>query len=77
MTRKTVNKNNKIGMKIKLERIKLGISQEELAERAYLNKNTIGLIERGEQSPTVDTVEAIANALGLPLQEMFNFNFNF
>lgn len=75
MTRKTVNKNNKIGMKIKLERIKLGISQEELAERAYLNKNTIGLIERGEQSPTVDTVEAIANALGLPLQEMFNFNF--
>ncbi|MFR1671568.1 MAG: helix-turn-helix domain-containing protein [Candidatus Gastranaerophilaceae bacterium] len=75
MTRKTVNKNNKIGMKIKLERIKLGISQEELAERAYLNKNTIGLIERGEQSPTVDTVEAIANALGLSLQEMFNFNF--
>lgn len=75
MTRKTVNKNNKIGMKIKLERIKLGISQEELAERAYLNKNTIGLIERGEQSPTVDTVEAIASALGLSLQEMFNFNF--
>lgn len=75
MTKKDVNKNNKIGIKIKLERTKLGISQEELAERANLNKNTIGLIERGEQSPSVDTVQAIADAFGLTLQQMFDFNF--
>lgn len=73
MTKKSVN--SKIGTKIRIERIKLGISQEELAERADLNKNTIGLIERGEQSPSIDTVQAIADAFGLSLQEMFNFNF--
>lgn len=68
-------KINNIGMKIRIERTKRRMSQEELAELANLSRPTIGAIERGENSPSVDTVEAIANALGLPLQEMFNFNF--
>lgn len=68
-------KINNIGMKIRIERTKRRMSQEELAELANLSRPTIGAIERGENSPSVDTVEAIANALGLSLQEMFNFNF--
>ena len=67
-------KNSKIGLKIKLERTKLGISQEELGNRARLNKNTIGLIERGEQSPSFDTMEAIATAFGMTVQELCNFD---
>lgn len=74
MTSKNINKNNKIGLKIKLERTKLDISQEELGFRAGLNKNTIGLIERGEQSPTFDTMEAIATAFGMTVQELCNFD---
>ena len=74
MTNKIIKKNNKIGLKIKLERTKLGISQEELGCHAGLNKNTIGLIERGEQSPTFDTMEAIANAFGITVQELCNFD---
>jgi transcriptional regulator with XRE-family HTH domain len=42
-----------------------GLSQEELADRAGLNRNYIGMIEREENAPTVDTLEALAKALGV------------
>lgn len=74
MTRKIVKPKSNIGLKIKIERTKIGLSQEELAFKANVNKNTIGAIERGEQSPTVDTLEAIAKVFGITLQEMFNFD---
>ena len=50
-------------MKVKFERIKKGLSQEELAFRAGVNKNTIWKIETGKVSPTVETLAKIANAL--------------
>lgn len=40
-----------------------GWSQDELGERSGLTRNYIGEIERAEKSPTLDTVEALANAL--------------
>jgi transcriptional regulator with XRE-family HTH domain len=46
-------------------RIKGGLSQEELADRAGLNRNYIGMIEREENSPTVDALEQISGALGI------------
>jgi len=47
-----------------------GLSQEELGEQSGLTRNYIGMIERGETSPTLDAVEAIALALGKPAKEM-------
>ncbi|PAY03844.1 transcriptional regulator [Bradyrhizobium sp. UFLA03-84] len=41
------------------------LSQEELADRAGLNRNYIGMIEREENSPTVDAIEQISVALGV------------
>ena len=55
--------NSKICLKIKFERIKKGFSQEELAFRAGINKNTIWKIETGRISPTIITLEKIAKAL--------------
>ena len=46
-------------------RIKGGLSQEELADRAGLNRNYIGMIEREENSPTVDALEQISGALDI------------
>jgi len=40
-----------------------GLSQEELADQAGLNRNYIGMIERRENAATVDTLEALAEAL--------------
>lgn len=63
----------KLGIKIRIERQKAKISQEKLAELSNLNRNFIGMIERGETNVTIKNVENIANALNLPIQELFNF----
>lgn len=62
--------NEKIGIKIRLLRTKLKLSQEKLAELADMNKNSIGAIERGESRPAIDTLEKIANALNIELKEL-------
>ena len=62
--------SNKIGLKIMLERQKRKLSQEELAELADLSRITIGKLERGESSPSVDTLEKVANAFGLTFAEL-------
>ena len=53
------------GRVVRDARRKLGISQEELAARCDLHRNAIGLIERGERSPSLDTILAIADGLGI------------
>lgn len=64
----------KVGVKIRLERQKRGFSQEKLAVLSGVATNTIGTIERAEQSPTVETVGAIAKALDIELYKLFIFD---
>ena len=45
-----------------------GLSQEQLADLAGLDRNYIGKLEREENSPTVDTLEAIALALQVDVE---------
>lgn len=66
----SANINEKIGIKIRLLRTKSKLSQEKLAELANVNKNTIGMIERAEISPSIDTLERIAIALNIELKEL-------
>ena len=40
-----------------------GLTQEELADLAGLNRNYVGMVEREENAPTVDTLEVLAKAL--------------
>ncbi|MDE5457245.1 helix-turn-helix domain-containing protein [Bradyrhizobium sp. CSA112] len=42
-----------------------GLTQEELADRANLNRNYVGMIEREENSPTVDALEQLSVALNV------------
>lgn len=74
MTRKSIKKKSKIGLKIKLERVKRELTQEQLADMANISRPTVGSIERGEQSPSFDTMEAIATAFGMTVQELCNFD---
>ena len=62
----------KMGLKVKLERIRMGISQEKLAEKANLSKNSVGAIERGESSPTIETLDRLAKAFNIQLHELTN-----
>ncbi len=43
----------------------LGISQEELAERADLHRTYIAGIERGARNPTLLTIKKLAKGLGV------------
>jgi ribosome-binding protein aMBF1 (putative translation factor) len=43
-----------------------GLTQHELAVRAGLAADTVGRLERGEYQARGPTIEALANALGIP-----------
>lgn len=53
-------------------RLELGYSKRALAIKAGVDPRTVGLIERGERSPTVFTVALLAGALELPLKDLFS-----
>ena len=52
---------------VKKHREKKGLSRVSLASRAGLHQTYVGLLEREERSPNLDTAKAIADALGIPL----------
>lgn len=47
-----------------------GLSQEELADRADINRNYVGMLERAENAATVDMLEKIAEVLGVDPAEL-------
>jgi len=61
----------KFGDKVREERHKLGLSQEELASRAGVHRTYIGMIERAEKNITLENIEKVANALKIKLSEFF------
>ena len=66
----SININEKLGIKIRFLRIKMKLSQEQFSELAGLCKNSIGMIERGQSKPSIETLEKIANALNIELKEL-------
>ena len=58
-------------MAIKTERSVLGISQEELAERAGLHRTYVSDVERGARNPSIASVEKLAHALRLSVWALF------
>ncbi|WP_036771870.1 helix-turn-helix domain-containing protein [Polaromonas glacialis] len=47
-----------------------GLSQEALAEKADLHTNYVSLVERGLSAPALDTICALADALGLSVSDL-------
>ncbi len=74
MTMKVDEIDKKVGMNIRLERVKRSLSQEGLADLAGLARSTMGIVERGEQSPSLQTITKIANALHIEIYKLFIFN---
>jgi transcriptional regulator with XRE-family HTH domain len=48
-----------------------GLSQEELAHRTGVNRNYVGMIEREENSPTVDMIERLCKVLEIDAAVLF------
>lgn len=64
----------KLGKKVRIERQKKEFSQDELAERSGISKQTISTIERGLSSPSALRIAKIALALGIEPYKMFIFD---
>lgn len=60
----------KFGDKVREERHKHGLSQEELASMAGVHRTYIGMIERAEKNITLSNIEKIAKALGIKPSEL-------
>ncbi len=56
-----------VAINIKKERLKQGLTQENLAFKAGLHTNYIGLIERRKRSVTVVSLQKIAEALNVEI----------
>ncbi len=61
-----------IGRKIKRMRLRLGLTQEELAARTELTKGFISQLERDITSPSIATLMDILEALGSDVGSFFN-----
>ena len=58
-------------LKMKFRRIELDMSQTELAQKAGVTRQTIGLIESGDFNPSIKLCVAICRALGVTLNDIF------
>jgi transcriptional regulator with XRE-family HTH domain len=60
-----MSKAQAFGRAMRKARAKRDLSQEAFAERCGLHRNAVGLLERGERAPNLDTIVQIAEGLDL------------
>jgi len=58
------------GENLRRQRKAMGISQEDLADKAGLHRTYIGSVERGERNVSIDNIERLANAVGSTVQKL-------
>lgn len=56
-----------LGQVIREKRESAGLTQIEVAEKASLDRNYIGMVERGERNPSYLSLVKIAKGLNLPV----------
>ena len=59
-----------LGKVIRIKRRTLGLTQVELAQKSGLDRNYIGMVERGERNPSYLSLQKIAQGLGLTVDRM-------
>jgi transcriptional regulator with XRE-family HTH domain len=60
----------RFGIRLRIAREDLQLSQELLAENAGIHRTYIGQVERGERNISVDNMEKLAKAVNQPLWDM-------
>jgi transcriptional regulator with XRE-family HTH domain len=73
----SVNVVKEVGKKIRqLRTSRMGpkMTQEELAEKSEISVSFLSMIERGERAPHLETLPKVAQALQVPITELFSFD---
>jgi transcriptional regulator with XRE-family HTH domain len=63
-----------LGKRVRHLRRAHALTQRELARRAGLHPTYLAGVERGERNPALENLNAIADALGVKLAELFMFD---
>ena len=58
-------------LRLKAARAGLDMSQQDLADKVGVSRQTINAIEKGDYNPTINLCRAICKALGKALDELF------
>ena len=58
-------------LKLKAARAALDLTQEQLAKKVGVTRQTISAVENGDYNPTINLCVAICRALGKTLDELF------
>jgi len=61
----------RFGRAVRKRRQELGLSQEELADRAGIHRTYVGDVERGERNIALQNIEKLAKALDVPISTLF------
>ena len=61
---------NNLGQIIREKREALGLTQIEVAEKAGLDRNYIGMVERGERNPSYLSLIKIATGLNMTVDQL-------
>lgn len=64
-----------LGQKIRYERLRKGLSQEDLEEKSMVLRRTISEIERGNADIRYTNLLQISNALGMTISQLLDFKF--
>ena len=60
-----------VGTRLRDLRKQNGLTQQELADRVGVSRQTINAIEKGDYNPTINLCIAICKVLGKTLDELF------
>jgi transcriptional regulator with XRE-family HTH domain len=60
-----------LGSNVKALRLLLGMSQEELAFQAHIDRTYVSQVERGVSNPSVLVLVKLSGILGVEVQELF------
>ena len=60
----------KFGQKVREERLKQNLSQEQLAVKAGVHRTYIGMIERAEKNITLLNIKKISKALSMSISKL-------
>ncbi|MBE6758698.1 MAG: helix-turn-helix transcriptional regulator [Ruminococcaceae bacterium] len=58
-------------LRLKSARAAMDLSQQDLADRVNVSRQTISAIEKGDYNPTINLCVAICRVLGKTLDELF------
>jgi transcriptional regulator with XRE-family HTH domain len=61
----------RFGFAVKIRREELGLTQEDLADKAGIHRTYLSDVERGSRNICLLNIERVAAGLALPVSELF------